>query len=285
MSYDLTSLFTTVAAASASIVAILGGFIASKLISINGDRKAVLIKLGEMEQREKTKDSELAQLKKEEEMNEALNFITDNLQALVDRKPMDEAYRNDKQQSISKEAMQPHWDRALEIHADYQKSRNEMNGSTDCNEKGIPTAFAVMYADDNFGYTVGCLIAIKLKSIEIGYPTFMFEKKPIFALSDLAKERKGVLEAELRDIAISKEQLEDEKKRLTKPEGMKTGLVVFALFSLLCIVFPLSLSPFSTDNACTAWLLKLLILVLFTAGLTGIIRYLVSLLRWKESKR
>ena len=42
MSYDLTAVLTTIAAASASIVAILGGFIASKLIAISSERSAVL---------------------------------------------------------------------------------------------------------------------------------------------------------------------------------------------------------------------------------------------------
>ena len=39
--YDLTSILVTISAASASFVAILGGFIASKLLSINGARDAV----------------------------------------------------------------------------------------------------------------------------------------------------------------------------------------------------------------------------------------------------
>ena len=37
----LTAMLTTISAASASFVAILGGFIASKLLSINGERDAV----------------------------------------------------------------------------------------------------------------------------------------------------------------------------------------------------------------------------------------------------
>ena len=48
MSYDLTAVLTTIAAASASIVAILGGFIASKLIAISSERSAVLDHLKQM---------------------------------------------------------------------------------------------------------------------------------------------------------------------------------------------------------------------------------------------
>lgn len=42
MVYDLTTVLTTIASASASIVAILGGFIASKLITISSERAAAL---------------------------------------------------------------------------------------------------------------------------------------------------------------------------------------------------------------------------------------------------
>ena len=41
MTNELTALLTTIASASASFVAILGGFIASKLIAVNGEREAV----------------------------------------------------------------------------------------------------------------------------------------------------------------------------------------------------------------------------------------------------
>ena len=45
MTHDLTTVLTTIAAASASIVAILGGFIASKLIAISSERSAALERL------------------------------------------------------------------------------------------------------------------------------------------------------------------------------------------------------------------------------------------------
>lgn len=47
MSNELSSLLLTIAGASASFVAILGGFIASKLIAINGERETMQSKLKE----------------------------------------------------------------------------------------------------------------------------------------------------------------------------------------------------------------------------------------------
>ena len=48
--YDLTTVLTTIAACSASIVAILGGFIASKLITINAERDEVNTRIAELDE-------------------------------------------------------------------------------------------------------------------------------------------------------------------------------------------------------------------------------------------
>lgn len=47
--YDLKTVLTTIAACSASIVAILGGFIASKLIAINAERDEVNTRISELD--------------------------------------------------------------------------------------------------------------------------------------------------------------------------------------------------------------------------------------------
>ena len=93
MSYDLTALLTTVAASSASFVAILGGFIASKLISISGERDAVLSKLNEIDEQKKFKEAELTKLRSKLKEQAALAFIKTNIQALVERKNAEEVFQ------------------------------------------------------------------------------------------------------------------------------------------------------------------------------------------------
>ena len=75
MSYDLTAFLTTVAASSASIVAILGGFIASKLITISGERDALLVKLNSIEEELRYKSAELDNRRKENDICDAISFI------------------------------------------------------------------------------------------------------------------------------------------------------------------------------------------------------------------
>ena len=50
MLYELTSFLTTIAAASASIVAILGGYIASKLISLDSERNENIDRIKEIKE-------------------------------------------------------------------------------------------------------------------------------------------------------------------------------------------------------------------------------------------
>ena len=48
--YELTTVLTTIAACSASIVAILGGLIASKLITLNTERDEVNARITELDE-------------------------------------------------------------------------------------------------------------------------------------------------------------------------------------------------------------------------------------------
>lgn len=81
--YDLTSFLTTVASSSAGIVAILGGFIASKLISIDGERDSVLSHLKEIEKELFYHMAERDKLQKEDDENKVLNFMTNRLDKIL----------------------------------------------------------------------------------------------------------------------------------------------------------------------------------------------------------
>ncbi len=296
MSYDLTSLFTTVAAASASIVAILGGFIASKLISIAGERKSVLGKMDEVEEQLKAKREERNQLQERANEDAAVVFIRTNVAALISGESFDDVMSVNFSGNMPEAQMREYWEKASSICNEivsYCKSYDKYNrDEINVNQHNIPIEIAKKYHQDYFAYNVCREVGDKhinqimywdgadhilQKNFSPGRGSVMQAMLDTKQFSDI--------DSEIKWLQYRKKELEEERIRLSNPEGMKMGVVIFALFSLLCIVFPLLLSPFTTNNACTAWLLKLLILVLFAAGLTGIILYLVSLLRWKENKK
>ena len=290
MIYDLTSLFTTVAAASASIVAILGGFIASKLISIGTDRERILSKKVDLEKQLQYKQNEFDELNNKENEALALGFIRSNIMKLIHENTIEQAYETDIKQSISKEDITPFWGKALTLKKEldvvfYQRYGKEINNNID----EIPVELAQKYSNSYFEYSVLELICKKLspKNKHQGFgmmpaldPLFI---QPITGLSILEQKRKEELEPDIKWLRYQITQADEEIESLKKPKGMKAGLVIFALFSAFCIVLPLLLSPFTTESVLIAWLLKLWILHWFVAGLIAIFIYLVSLLRWREN--
>lgn len=81
--YDLTSLLTTISSASASFIAILGGLVASKLLTISSERDAVLTKISELDKEISVKETQKSTLQKENNDSDALDFIESNIADLI----------------------------------------------------------------------------------------------------------------------------------------------------------------------------------------------------------
>lgn len=283
--YDLTSVLTTISAASASIVAILGGFIASKLISINGERNAVTSKLREIndEIAYRTKLLEDAQYENDEE--DALDFIKENIEYLVERANLEDLYDENNSYRLEFERLRPFWDKAEGILLRFESA----SCGEDVNDDGVPVSIESEIREDDFSYEICRKISkyytqqhlrkinpymrvpYDLKDIKFnGQPRWYL--KNIDTISE-ENNALGWLEQQ-------KKHYEDEKIRLSNPKGMKIGLCIFILFSIFCIIMPLILAPFCTtvyENYITR---KVLVLGMFVIGLSSIFVYLMWLFHW-----
>ena len=307
MSYDLTAFLTTVAASSASIVAILGGFIASKLITISGERDALLDKLNSIDEELRFKKEELKSYQIENDTSDALSFIHDHIEALLKQSTINNVYDSAENYGISKERIKPYWDRALIICKDFFESDHE---GAALNSDGIPRELACKYSNDKFSYEV---LLILMRYVEkvlreeerrkreeerkrdpfasmISSPDYnhllMDNIESIHPLSSTLNYTRNEQEIDKLTSSIlflefQREQLELQRKTLVKPKGMKAGLVIFALFAIACIIVPLAMCPRYTESLCTFWTIKIIILVLFISGMMAIFGYLVYLLQWK----
>ena len=289
MSYDLTALLTTVAASSASFVAILGGFIASKLISISGERDAVLSKLNEIDEQKKFKEAELTKLRSKLKEQAALAFIKTNIQALVERKNAEEVYQVDIPQDISLVALTPYWTRALKIVEDLA---NAYTDNENVNEDDLPIVFSKKYHNDDFAYSIGLRIEKWYQEQEQRrqpYSAFIVNNLDYSAVNTIQnvkdEERIKELDLELKWLQLQRYQLVGETIRLAEPKGIKKGLILFVVFSLLCIVLPLALTTIQNVSQQAYWLISILMLGLFTVGVLLIFKYLAFLLKWKERSK
>lgn len=92
---DYSSFFYSIAGCSATNIAIIGGFIASKLISISSDRDAVLDKIKEIDDELEMKTSQYKESVKKLNDDDAFDFVRDNISMLMDNKSIDVVYKTE----------------------------------------------------------------------------------------------------------------------------------------------------------------------------------------------
>lgn len=285
--YDLTSFLSTIVSASSSIVAILGGFIASKLISIDGERDSVLSRLKAIDKELSYYVSECDKLQKEDE-TEALNFISEHVDDFFSRKKLEPIYQCEQKVNLSIEKLNDFWKRGLDLLVEYIKELK--NEKAKINDDYIPDTLVQKYRNCYFENELINLFGEKVKrdygstskstGSFLGFPPIesISITRPIFVSNERAIIEK---EHEIDLLRMKKQLLEDQIPMLKKPKGIKIGLSIFALFSIACIIFPLVLSPFTTDNLQYYNLTKWGVLGMFFTGLSGMFIYLIYLLHWK----
>ena len=312
LSYDLTSFLTTVAASSASIVAILGGFIASKLISISSERSNVIDKLKAIEKELSFKQTEIISKQEKKDKEDALTFIRFHLEDLIEEHPLDIVYDIAENQCITINRLEPYWNKAMNLFHELCEAYPEEANNAEYNSDDLPKEIARKYSEDSFSYAIleSIVNFMKKRVREEKRKKLEEERKNNFLLnslacldlnySDLTEPLQEVnlisspwnyaqneqdiarLDTDIKYLEFQKKQLQEQKTALTKPKGMRTGLIIFALFSIACIIAPLAMSPRYFDKLFDFWRIKLIILFLFFSGMVSIFLYLVYLLNWKE---
>lgn len=298
MTYDLTAVLTTIAAASASIVAILGGFIASKLISISSERSDALNHLRQINEELEFHLSERDEIQAENDEDDALDFIRDTVDDLYAGNSLENVYSSVDHPSISMESLKPYWDRAVILNEQFQErvKRDTLN------EDYIPESLLLSVKEDDFGYEVLLALGKKQKKRiravqrerEKANNPFAFAVPDISDLEIPTDTGNGYIYSKNCDsiqdhntaialLELQKKQCDEQILALKKPRGMKLGLVIFALFTVCCIIAPLVASPFSTESYEDFVIAKAIFLGLFGIGLISIFGYLVYLLKWKEN--
>lgn len=301
MLYDLTTVLTTIAAASASIVAILGGFIASKLIAISGERSAALERLKQINEEMEFHISERDKIQAENDEDDALDFIRAAIDDLWAGNSLENVYSNVDHPNISSECLKPYWDRAEMLKEQF---REQVEKKDALNDDYIPEKLILAVKEDDFGYEVLLALGKKLKKriraaerarekasnpfgiVMTDISDYEFNTSAISAGGYVYRKNYEAIQAQNAAIALlelQKKQCNEQIQVLKKPRGMKSGLVIFALFTVFCIIMPLAFSPFSVNSHRAFIITKIVFLILFSAGLLAIFVYLLYLLKWDEN--
>ena len=285
--YDLTSVLTTIAACSASIVAIVGGFIASKLIAINAERDEVNTRISELDEEIEFFTEERDMLQEQLDEDDALDFISENITYIVNRNSLDEAYKKEERPRLEKEVLQPYWSRAEKTYSQYCVIVKNTINNYEENDDGVPVEAAKIFTK-NFEYVVCKKICEHTKEQNSPLYALRLGLAPTFQTGNWyadTQEKVMSVDNKITYLMLQKKQQETRFKALKKPKGMKLGLILFALFSVVNIICPLNLSPYATESYQCYLQTKIVVISIFTIGLALIMLYLVYLLHWNNKQK
>ena len=276
---DIEALLLAIASLSASFVAILGGFIASRLITINSERTACLSQLQNIVDKLFYHEEMRFMLDKSLNEEDAIRFIYNHMAEFVAGDSVDDVYEDTELQSIDLYDLKPLWERAqtiIELFDEHLQSK----GYGAFNSDWIPVEIAEEYADDIFSYEV-CKLYVGWGLGEHDFENTPFRDTGAWYERDSQKVVEHT--KEITFLRQQKEQYLISLNSLKQPIGMKSGLILFALFSLCNIILPLAFSlfrfpePFSTIVASVS--------IFFLAlGLVATFFYLAWMLRWKKEE-
>ena len=276
---ELSSLLTTIASASASFVAILGGFIASKLIAVNGEREAVDGRLQELKYEIELKQQECDSLQEGITADDALDFIREHASNVANLDDLSTVYETDEQQLLEYDELEPYWTDAIVLARRFHAACKK---ATEFNDDDIPCELAAEVKGTHFDYEVCSAIAEEVFPTRL--PRLSSVSVTTGAWYERDKQRISNLRLEIASLKIHEEQCKEQRNGLKKPRGMKRGLAIFALFSLFNIIQPLVLSTIPLGIPAEYNLVRFVSIALLLIGLIATFWYLAWLLKWKTDK-
>lgn len=281
MGYDM-SLFTTIASASASFVAIIGGFVTSKLISINGERSAVIERTAELSEMLKLKKDHADEITEYLNRDDALEFIRHHIDALAGNANLSDIFETDKPQRLDMEVLRPYWERGLELNKQF---RSLIEKPCETNEDDIPIELALATMDNSFDYEI-CELLSKNEMGGLWATTIGLKaaEKAVEQYNEKIEEREGILR-EIAALELQMQQLKRQEKSLAQPEMMTEGIKLFGCISLFNIFLPLVfvlILPYFPSILCQ--MIKWLCVLFVGIGLSLTRRHMLKLLKWKSEK-
>ena len=275
MPNDISSFLFSIASVSASFVAILGGFIVSKLIAINSERESCKSYLEQLKYEKMFYLEKKSTARRALQEEDALSFIYHHLNDAATGVALDEIYEEDVPQVLQYEELLPYWNEAQCAKELFDKRLEEK--TCEFNEYMIPCDLAEELIDNIFAYRFLQMYA------SVGFSEYLGEYVPHLYGDWYSEAKRQSLEDNTKVMAleIQEARYKEDLSKLKKPKGMKIGLLIFALFSFLNIILPLFLSVTKLSDM---WCVVVMCLSIGTLslGLVTVFSFLVYLLKWKE---
>ena len=275
MANEISSLLFAIAGVSASFVAILGGCIATKLISINQERESCKNKLSEIHFKKFTFTEQRNMCKTAMDEADALCYIQENLDSFVSGCELENIYDENEPHYIEYETLLPYWNKANTYKEKFDDRLRK--GKCYFNDLMIPVDLLEETGEDSFAFRFYKMYA------RWGFSEYIEEREDEFRGEWYESVKQESLNANTQAMMldIEEQRYEMDLKSLKKPKGMKLGLTIFVLFSIVNIILPLvfSVIPLS-DTGCL--IVAFCSIGLLALGLVSTFLYFAQMLKWKE---
>lgn len=291
---DLNILISTIVTATAALVAIIGGFLVSRVITMVSERKGIERRVRELENDLSAKRKMYEKAEQVLLDEDAEDFVRDNLEELISKeRNIDEIIQNDTYNYRSIEELQPYLEEIDHIIGEVKEMISGYYREDVANdfESFIRSeAIEVDYKQKMELYEkVYYLLKDSLpkKPVNPLMSDFSSPFDPIAIRANLIPTVVPVSHQAYRDKEKNRDTLKDEVTILTlqlgeqqkilddyaKPRGFWGGIIVLIYASLVGVAYPTTLLPYPSnyyDDVATKWLL----ISLFLSQLVALFIYL-----------
>ncbi|WP_077305726.1 hypothetical protein [Terribacillus halophilus] len=283
---DLNILISTIVTATSALVAIIGGFLVSRVITLAGEKNAIVRRLHELDNDMTAKERILSEIEIELLEEDVDDFIYEHCEELIiERKPIEEIFEGDSSISLSLEKVRPYIDELLSIgdyiiklidesktfpeeFDDFLKENNiKIDRRRDWHKLVYQTIWAEIpkTSDNPFG------INFPPPSINA---ELLFRSNPVN--QQIYRDKIKQLNNLENELTILKLRREEQTKILNdygKPTGLWGGLWVLIYACIVGIAYPSTLLPYP-QNTYNDGITKWFLISLFISQLLALFLYL-----------
>lgn len=280
---DLTSLLTTIISSTAALVAIIGGFLVSRVISISSEHSGIKRRLREINNDIGTKKELIVGLENylfEDDLNDFV-IDDDSIELMIQGKELEDIVHEIEYDRLTIDELRPYFEQLKEIKQEMFDSVDEKHPVSTFQEFNLQHG-ELKYPDRILWYKRIFEVIIDILSepkSPIDYlqnyePANFYKRnlQPTNNYGDKEKER-DQLKDEVNILKIQKEEQEKILEGYGRPRYVMSGLIVLGYATVVGICYPSTLLPYlenTYDDVATKWL----VLILFFSLLLAIFSYL-----------
>jgi len=282
---DLNGLISTIISSTAALVAIIGGFLVSRVISLSSEKNSIVRRLKEINNDLKSKKKMLKTIEKELLDDDVDTFIYEySEEIIIENKPFDELLEYDNSYNLTVEQLKPYIDELLRIKDEVIRLMNKAESLPEEFNDFLKTSGLNVQDRKDWYELVYQTIWDKIPKnpsydpfgINISTPANLIAPRPNLVEQQMYRDKVNELnrlQSEVQILMVRKEEQEKILNDYGKPNGLWGGFFVLVYSCVVGIAYPSTLLPYP-KGVYNDELTKCFLLVLFFSQLIVLFLYL-----------